>query len=66
MKTNHCYVCGADIGKYGWSQHVNKEKRKHGKDVYIKLKALRNIRSKPRGENKAVLSTLEVFMEKGA
>lgn len=36
MKTVHCKLCDKDIGLYGWTSHVAKEKRIHGEDCYKK------------------------------
>jgi len=37
----YCYVCGKEINFLGWANHVRMEKKKHGKDIYKRLKAER-------------------------
>ena len=36
-----CYVCGRQIHPLIWAKHVIIEKRKHGEDIYERLKAER-------------------------
>jgi hypothetical protein len=36
-----CYVCGRMIGIFGWANHIKKEKRLHGDDIYKRMKAER-------------------------
>ncbi len=36
-----CYVCGRMIGIFGWANHIKKEKRLHGNDIYKRLRAER-------------------------
>jgi len=40
-RTIHCYVCGKDIGLYGWPSHVAAEKRRYGADIYCRKRAER-------------------------
>ena len=37
-----CAVCGQIFYQPGWAQHCLMEKRKHGNDIFIRLRELRN------------------------
>lgn len=42
----YCYVCDTEIHIDDWPDHVDMEKKRHGKDIYKKLKAEREERLK--------------------
>lgn len=49
----HCKICGKEVHPMGWPKHVNREKRIHGKDIYVKIKE--------DYEGKKYSSTLKVY-----
>jgi len=60
MRTIHCYICNCNIGRYGWSKHVQKEKRINGIDIFERMKDLRTNR-KPKLNIKKENVTLKDF-----